>query len=210
MPPSSLPENLPRAFFLSPPDLVARALVGARRLGRGEGGTLAGRIGEAAADFGGDDPAAHAFAGRTARNEVLWGSPGHAYVYLIYGLHSCLNVSCEPEGVAGCVLIRALEPLDGLATMARLRGLPESAAPRLLASGPGRLCRALGITRAGLNGADLLDPASELQLANAGSGYVPGPVAATPRVGITKAADRPLRFLLAGNACVSGPSVTAV
>ncbi len=135
MPRFSLPENLPRAFFLPPPDLVARALLGARLVRRLDGEVLSGRIVETEAYFGADDPAAHAFTGRTARNAALWGPPGHAYVYFIYGLHSCLNVSCEPEGAAGCVLVRALEPLAGLATMARLRGLPEGATSKLLASG---------------------------------------------------------------------------
>ncbi len=196
---------LPREFFLLPPDLVARRLLGARLLRRWNGAVLAGRIVETEAYFGHGDPAAHAAAGCTARNRVLWGEPGHAYVYFIYGLHCCLNVSCEPDGSAGCVLLRALEPLGGVAAMRGLRGLGERAAPHLVASGPGRLCQALAISRAGLNGADLLDPNGELLLAASEAGWVPGEVAVTPRVGISKAADRPLRFFLAGNPCVSGP-----
>ena len=203
------PTLLERSFFIPPPDVVARALLGKvllRRLGSESGSAwLAGRIVETEAYFGTDDPAAHAAAGQTARNSVLFGPPGYAYVYFIYGMHACLNVACEPEGQAGCVLLRALEPVAGLAAMSALRGLGESGPPRLLTSGPGRLCQALGITRAGFNGADLLDPAGELLLAEAETGYVPGPVAVTPRIGIRKAAERPLRFLLAGNACVSGP-----
>ena len=198
-----------RDSLLLPPDAVARALLGKRLLRKLGGETLAGRIVETEAYFGSDDPAAHAHAGRTARNSVFWGPAGHAYVYFIYGLHACLNVSCEPEGMAGCVLIRALEPLAGLPVMAALRKLAPESPSRLLASGPGRLCQALGITRAGLNGADLLDPASELQLCEAEPGYAPGEIAVTPRVGITKAADRPLRFLLAGHPCVSGPRFRA-
>ncbi len=196
---------LPRDFFLPAPDVVARALLGKRLLRRWQGRLLMGRIVETEAYFGTDDPAAHAFAGRTARNAVLWGLPGHAYVYFIYGLHACLNVSCEPDGIAGCVLLRALAPLEGLDVMAALRGLEPGAAPRLLTSGPGRLCQALAITRECLNGADLLDPSGDLLLLDAEPGYQPGEIAATPRIGITKAADRPLRFLLAGEPCVSGP-----
>ena len=197
---------LPRAFFLPPPDVVARALLGRTLLRRWQGGLLAGRIVETEAYFGVDDPAAHAAAGRTARNSVLWGPPGHAYVYFIYGMHACLNISCEPEGIAGCVLLRALEPLVGLPEMAALRGLAEETAPRTLTGGPGRLCQALGITRERLNGADLLDPASELMLVDSSDPPVePGTIAVTPRIGLRKAVDRPLRFLLVGNTCVSGP-----
>ncbi len=173
---------------------------------------LAGRIVETEAYFGEGDPAAHAAAGCTPRNRVLWGGPGHAYVYFIYGMHACLNVSCEPAGQAGCVLFRAVEPLGGLDEMARLRGLPSSPPPPLagsparlarLTNGPGRLCQAFGITRERCNGTDLLDPAGELLLASDGAVLAPEQVAVTPRIGISKAADRPLRFVLAGNACVS-------
>src|SRR5579872_2418171 len=119
---------LPREFYLRPPDVVARALLGKRLVRRykpesGRLERLAGRIVEVEAYFGQDDPAAHAFAGKTARNHVLFGPPGFAYVYFIYGMYFCLNFSCEPEGQAGGVLLRALEPLEGLGTMARLRGL---------------------------------------------------------------------------------------
>ncbi len=201
---------LPRAFFLPAPDVVARALLGKLLLRRWQGSLLAGRIVETEAYFGVDDAAAHAAAGHTARNSVLWGAPGHAYVYFIYGMHACLNVSCEPAGVAGCVLVRALEPITGTREMAALRGLPPDTAPRLLTSGPGRLCQALGITRERLNGVDLLDPASELLLTESEDGWTPGEIHVTPRIGIRKAADRPLRFLLAGNPCVSGPRVRNV
>jgi DNA-3-methyladenine glycosylase len=186
---------LSRNFYLRSPDVVARGLLGkvlAQRLG---GEWLSGRIVETEAYFGQDDPAAHAFAGKTARNAVLFGPPGFAYVYFIYGMHYCLNVSCEPEGKAGCVLIRALEPLEGLGTMARLRGLPAAAKPRLLASGPGRLCQALGITRAGQNGLDMTNPESELQILD--DGFRPGEILATPRIGIRKAMEWPHRFVLA-------------
>jgi len=182
---------LPRRFYAGAPDGVARGLLGkilARRLNRE---WLTGRIVETEAYFGQDDPAAHAHAGRTARNAVLFGPPRHAYVYFIYGMHWCLNVACEPDGQAGCVLIRALEPLEGLDTMARLRG---TANRMLLAAGPGRLCRALAITREGQNGADVASAESELQIWD--DGYLAGRVKVTPRIGIRKAADRLHRYLL--------------
>jgi DNA-3-methyladenine glycosylase len=192
---------LPRRFYLRSPDDVGRELLGkvlARRL---DGEWLTGRIVETEAYFGQDDPAAHSFVGKTARNAVLFGPPGFTYVYFIYGMYFCLNVSCEPEGQAGGVLIRALEPLAGLDTMARLRGLPSAAKPRLLTSGPGRLCEALAITRAGQNGLDVTAADSELQIRDDGSR--PGKILATPRIGIRKAAERPHRFVIAGNEFVS-------
>jgi DNA-3-methyladenine glycosylase len=197
---------LPREFYLRPPDVVARALLGKRLVRRykpesGRLERLAGRIVEVEAYFGQDDPAAHAFAGKTARNHVLFGPPGFAYVYFIYGMYFCLNFSCEPEGQAGGVLLRALEPLEGLGTMARLRGLRRDADPRLLASGPGRLCGALGITRETHNGIDATNERSGLHVED--DGFTPGEVAVLPRVGITKAAERPLRFVIAGNRFVS-------
>ena len=192
---------LAEEFYLHQPDLVARKLLG-KLLIREIGGTaLIGRIVEAEAYFGEDDPAAHTFVGKTARNEVLFGPPGHAYVYFIYGMHYCLNVSCEPDGKAGGVLFRALEPVAGLAEMARLRNLPIDSPPRLLTSGPGRMCQALGITRAEFNGADLTDLRSGLRIVE--DGWTPEKIIATPRIGINKAAERPLRFVIAGNPFVS-------
>jgi DNA-3-methyladenine glycosylase len=204
---------LPRDFYLHPPDVVARKLLGKRlvRPYKPEGGVagrverLAGRIVEVEAYPGQDDPAAHAFVGKTPRNKVLFGPPGFAYVYFIYGMHFCLNLSCEPEGQAGSVLLRALEPVEGLRTMARLRGLTpkpqREADARLLTSGPGRLCQALDITRETHNGIDATDPKSGLQVED--DGFVPEEVSVLPRVGITKAAERPLRFTIAGNPFVS-------
>jgi DNA-3-methyladenine glycosylase len=191
-----------RAFFERQPDTVARAVLGKLLVRRTGDGLLVGRIVEVEAYFGDGDPAAHAAAGRTARNAVLFGPPGHAYVYFIYGMHSCLNISCEPDGQAGSLLVRALEPLEGVAHMAMLRGLSHAAAPRLLTSGPGRLCQAFGITRATHNGVDLLSEQSDLQLRD--DGYKAQAIRVTPRIGISKAAERPLRFLIAGNPCVSG------
>ena len=194
---------LHRDFFAAAPDVVARAVLGkllVRRVDADEGDALVGRIVEVEAYFGEGDPAAHAAAGRTARNGVLFGPPGHAYVYFIYGMHSCLNISCEPEGRAGCVLVRALEPVAGLEQMAARRGVTV---PRLLTSGPGRLCQALGITRATHDGVDLLSESSDLQLRD--DGYPVTSIVTTPRIGITKAAERPLRFFIEKHACVSGP-----
>ena len=195
---------VPRALFLDPPDMVARKLLG-KLLVRG-GEPLVGRIVEVEAYFGESDPAAHSFAGKTARNAVLFGPPGHAYVYFVYGIHFCLNVSCEPEGVAGCVLLRALEPLCGLEAMAIARGLaaPVRASKALssLTSGPGRLCQAFGVTRARDNGVDLTAPESDLQILD--DGFIAGEVLVTPRIGISKDAERAARFLLAGNPFVSG------
>lgn len=113
-------------------------------------------------------------------------------------MHYCLNVSCAPVGVAGCVLIRALEPVAGIETMSRLRGLPPGAKPRLLTSGPGRLCQALAITRDTSNGCDLTRADSHLRIVD--DGYQPERISITPRIGIRKAADMPARFVVAGSA----------
>jgi DNA-3-methyladenine glycosylase len=171
-----------RDFYLDTPGLVAQKLLGKLLVRPG----MAGRIVEVEAYFGEADPAAHAFAGKTARNAVIFGPPGHAYVYFVYGMYFCLNVSCEPEGRAGCVLFRALEPVYGL---------------EVSASGPGRLCRALGITRERDNGVDFTSPVSGLQIQD--DGFVAKEILITPRIGITKDASRLARYLLAGNPFVS-------
>jgi DNA-3-methyladenine glycosylase len=175
-------------------------------------GLLAGRIVEAEAYLGPHndppDPAAHAHRGPTPRNSVLFGPAGYAYVYAIYGRYFCMNISCEAEGRAGCVLLRALEPLAGMEQMALHRGLtangvaPEKQA-RQLTSGPSRLCKALGLTRLAHNGLDVTDAASVLQVCD--DGYPAADVQVTPRIGIHEAVDWPLRFALAGHPCVSGP-----
>jgi DNA-3-methyladenine glycosylase len=193
-----------RKLLEAPPDVVARDVLGKLLVRRTRDGLLVGRIVEVEAYFGDGDPAAHAAAGRTARNAVLFGPAGHAYIYFIYGMHSCLNISCEREGQAGSLLIRALEPLEGLAQMAASRALSRHAPPRLLTSGPGRLCQAFGLTRATHNGVDLLSEDSELQLRD--DGCETPDILTTRRIGITKAAERPLRFAIAGNTCVSGPA----
>jgi DNA-3-methyladenine glycosylase len=193
--------TLPRSFYLDPPETVARRLLGKVLVRRYQGRRLAGRIVEIEAYLGLDDPAAHTFIGKTRRNAVLFGPPGFAYVYFIYGMHYCLNISCEPEGQPGGVLLRAIEPLEGLRTMARLRGLSDHAHSRLLTSGPGRLCQALAIDRSGHNGIDMTSRRSELWVED--DGYPTAKIDAGPRVGIRKAADRLLRFTIAGNRFVS-------
>jgi DNA-3-methyladenine glycosylase len=202
---------LPRAFFEAPPEWVAPRLLGKVLAHRTRFGLLAGRIVEAEAYLGPHnhppDPAAHSYRGPTPRNRVLFGPAGHAYVYAIYGRYYCMNISCEAEGQAGCVLLRALEPVTGAERMARNRGLAPGAAARLLTSGPGRLCQALGLTRMRHNGLDLLDPASPLQIRDEGTGddgSTVREVLVTRRIGIRDAVDRPLRFALAGHDCVSG------
>jgi DNA-3-methyladenine glycosylase len=197
-------ETLPRDFFARSPRSVARGLLG-KVLVRNAGKLrLAARIVEVEAYLGENDPAAHAAAGNTARTSVLFGPPGYAYVYFIYGNHYCLNVSCERDGKAGSVLFRALEPIEGVEEMARARGI-EVKGPRdlvKLTSGPGRLAEAFGITRARDNGCDLTSSASSLWIGD--NGFRAGKIQVTARIGITKAAEQPLRYHLAGNPFVSG------
>ncbi|MGH9607662.1 MAG: DNA-3-methyladenine glycosylase [Terracidiphilus sp.] len=203
---------LPRAFFESPPEEVAPRLLGKLLVHRTEAGVLAGRIVEAEAYLGPHndppDPAAHTYRGPTPRNQVIFGPAGHAYVYSIYGRYFCMNITCEKEGLAGCVLLRALEPVAGVEQMARNRGLDAGAAARMIASGPSRLCQALGLTRTTHNGLDLLDPASPLQVQNDGlrdDGYKAAEILVTARIGVHVAVDWPMRFSFAENKCVSGP-----
>ena len=196
--------SLDRTFFGRNPRRVARELLG-KVLVRDSGKLrLAGRIVEVEAYLGENDPAAHAAAGNTARTSVLFGPPGYAYVYFIYGNHYCLNVSCEREGKAGSVLFRALEPLEGIEQMARARGIVVHSPRDLhrLSAGPGRLAEAFGITRARDNGCDLTSPESGLWLGE--DGFRAKGIQITPRIGISKAADQPLRYILSGNLCVSG------
>ena len=165
-------QRLTRKFYDRDPRDVSRDLLG-KLLVRNEGNRrIAGRIVEVEAYLGSDDPAAHAAAGRTARNDVLFGPPGRAYVYFIYGNHWCFNVSCLPAGIAGGVLFRALEPLEGIEQMARARGIPVESERdlRLLTSGPGRMAEALGITRARDNGKELFSAKSEPRHPSLGCG----------------------------------------
>jgi DNA-3-methyladenine glycosylase len=203
---------LKRAFFEASPEHVAPRLLGKLLVRRiGERKFLAGRIVEVEAYLGPQSPladaAAHGHRGETARNSVLFGPPGHAYVYFIYGSHYCMNVSCEGPGDGGGILVRALEPVVGLDLMAVNRGLKSGEPARELTSGPGRLCEALGITRAADNGLDLIDPASPLQIRDDGQRVRQALV--TRRIGIRHAADLPLRFVVPGNLFVSGPKSLA-
>jgi DNA-3-methyladenine glycosylase len=167
---------------------------------------LTARIVEVEAYLGEDDPAAHAAAGRTARNAVLFGPPGYAYVYFIYGNHYCLNVSCLPDGTPGGILFRALEPISGIEQMALARAVTVNSARdlRLLTSGPGRLAEAFSITRQRDNGKDLTSADSDLFIQD--DGFRVPRVLTTPRIGITKAAEHPFRYLIGGNSFVSGPA----
>jgi len=193
-------------FYTRDPRRVARELLGkvvVRRWGREQ---MAGRIVEVEAYLGAGDAAAHAAAGLTPRNRVLFGPPGRSYVYFIYGNYYCLNVSCLPDGVAGGVLFRGLEPLVGLRTMTRNRGLTgelTERSKRLLTTGPGRLCEAMKITRARDNDLDMTSPNSGVWIGD--DGYRLPRISVTRRIGITKAAEHPLRYIVAGNEFVSGP-----
>jgi DNA-3-methyladenine glycosylase len=196
---------VPRQFFNRDPRKVSRELLGKLLVRKNGRHPLVARIVEVEAYLGTDDAAAHAASGRTARNAVLFGPPGYAYIYFIYGNHYCLNVSCLPNGIAGGVLFRALEPLQGIKEMAALRGITLDGTKnlRLLTSGPGRLAEAFGITRAQDNGKDLTSAKCDLYIADDG---LPMPkVAVTKRIGITKSADLPLRYVAVGNKFVSGP-----
>jgi DNA-3-methyladenine glycosylase len=180
---------LPTEFFARSVHEVAPELIGATLLVDGVGGTI---VEVEAYDH--EDPASHSFGGRTARNESMFGPPGHAYVYRSYGIHWCLNLVCEEEGLANAVLVRALEPMEGLDQMRARRGRDE---PRLLCSGPGRLCQALAVTGEH-DGLSLDEPPFEL---HARTGLVE--VVTAPRIGITRAAEQPWRYLLAGSRYVS-------
>jgi len=208
---------VPRLFYERPPEVVAPELLGKLLVSRVGRAVMAGRIVEVEAYLGPHhatpDAAAHSHRGPTARNRVLFGPAGHAYVYSIYGQYFCMNVNCEPEGQAGCVLLRALEPLDGVEAMARRRGIAMDGslkALRGLTSGPSRLCMALGIERAAHNGLDLTDVDSRLAIVD--DGFDRGDVQVTARIGINPAnaaVDWPLRFCLAESEFVSGPRLGA-
>ena len=181
-----------REFFARSVHEVAPDLLGVTLLVDGVGGPIVEVVA-----YDHEDPAAHGYRGRTARNASMFGPPGHAYVYRSYGIHWCLNFVCEEEGSASAVLIRALEPTHGLDAMRERRHVEE---PRLLCSGPGRLCQALGVTRE-QDGLALDEPPFELLERSAEPEVDRG-----PRIGITKAAEQPWRYVVAGSRFLSrGP-----
>jgi DNA-3-methyladenine glycosylase len=180
-----------RSFFGRSVHEVAPDLIGATLLVSGVGG----RIVEVEA-YDQTDPAAHSFRGPTARNAVMFGPPGYAYVYRSYGIHWCLNLVCQPKGSAAAVLIRALEPLTGLAAMRRRRGMDDE---RLLCAGPGRICEALAVTSAH-NGLALSKPPFAIFARTQALEVVAG-----PRIGLTKAIDKPWRYGLKGSRFLSKP-----
>lgn len=186
-----MPPRLTRQFFDRSVHDVAPELIGATLLVNGAGGIIV----EVEA-YHHTDPAAHSYRGQTLRNAVMFGPPGFAYVYRSYGIHWCLNFVCEEEGSASAILIRALEPTEGLAAMRRRRGLPEA---RDLCSGPGKLCEALGVTIKH-NGLPLDRPPFDLRARAAAPEIVVG-----PRIGITKAVEHPWRYGLKGSRFLSKP-----
>jgi DNA-3-methyladenine glycosylase len=183
---------LPREFFARSVHEVAPELIGVTLLVNGVGGPIV----EAEAYDSAVDPAAHGFRGQTPRNASMFGPPSHAYVYRSYGIHWCLNLVCEEEGTAAALLIRALEPAHGIEVMEQRRGLVN---PRLLCSGPGRLCQALDVTR-DHDGLPLDEPPFELLPADSACAVV-----AVPRIGISVATDLPWRYCAAGSPYLSRP-----
>ncbi len=183
-------QKLKAGFFARSVHQVAPELIGATLLVDGVGGVIV----EVEA-YHHTDPAAHSFGGMTERNAVMFGPPGYAYVYRSYGIHWCLNFACEQEGSASAILIRALEPTEGLAAMRRRRGLKDE---RLLCSGPGRLAQALGITREKHNGKRLDRAPFEIFGRESKPEIVAG-----PRIGISKAVELPWRYGMNGSRYVS-------
>lgn len=191
-----------RRFYARDTLNVAGALLGRLLVHESPEGTVAGRIVEVEAYRGADDPGSHAFRGRTRRNATMFGPPGHLYVYFTYGMHHCSNIVAEAEGVAGAVLLRAVEPVEGLELMAMRRGLRER---RLLASGPGRLSQAFGFERK-LDGIDLVG--GEVWVGS--RRQIRGPVFASRRIGITMGRDSVWRFFEKGPWTSRGPAGSEV
>jgi DNA-3-methyladenine glycosylase len=199
-------ELLPRDFFARPSQRVAPDLLGCVLESELPDGLVAVALTEVEAYAGQADPASHAYRGPTRRNAVMFGEPGHAYVYFTYGMHFCVNLVCMPEGTASAVLLRAGAVVAG-ADLARRRRIATRSArtgpsDRDLARGPARLCQALGIDRA-LDGADACDPRSVLRIRRGSQATPPGTVRHGPRVGISRAADEPWRFWVADDPTVS-------
>lgn len=188
-----------RDFYLQPTPVVAAGLLGKLVVVRTPRGVIAGAIVEVEAYLGASDPASHAYRGPTPRNAAMFGPPGHAYVYLSYGVHWMLNFVTQPEGVGEAVLIRALEPVEGVALIER----NESAPVHRLMNGPGKLARALGIARAAFDGVDLCRRGGRLSVIDTGARVDDATIAVGPRIGISQAADWPLRFYISGNPCIS-------
>ena len=202
---------LPREFFAGPSLRVAPRLLGCVLEHQTAEGLVAVELTEDEAYEGSADPASHSYRGRTARNAVMFGPPGHAYVYFTYGMHFCVNLVCAPEGTSSAVLLRAGRVIEGapLAAARRLAGRPagrnlaaRNLADRDLARGPARLCQALSIDRA-QDGADACDPASPLRVRAGPPAAIPRPISRGPRVGVSSAADRAWRFWLTGDPTVS-------
>jgi DNA-3-methyladenine glycosylase len=195
---------LPRKFYEPSAEAVAPRLLGHWLIRQTPQGICGGEIVESEAYLTGD-PAAHSYVGLTERNRIMWGPPGHSYVYFIYGNHYCFNAVCRPAGTAEAVLIRAVEPRFGLELMRARRVVAK---PRDLTNGPGKLCAAMDIDRT-LDGADLCNAESLLFIAQNPElrSFLEqrGPLVTTTRIGITKAAAMPLRFYLGGSPFVSGP-----
>jgi DNA-3-methyladenine glycosylase len=188
-------DSLPLDFYARPALEVAPDLVGRVLIHNTTSAALSGMIVETEAYSGKEDPASHAFRGRTPRNSVMFGPAGHAYVYRSYGIHACLNVVTDCDGVPGAVLIRALEPLHGIDVMERNRG---GRAGVQLCNGPGKLCQALGIGLE-LNGADLLTGPLCIKAGSAGTHYIE----TSGRIGISRGESLPHRFYVAGSPYVS-------
>ncbi len=196
-------DTYPIDFYEQDTKVVARHLLGSYLVrntenGISENGIMLGKITEVEAYLGESDHACHAFVGKTDRTRIFWGKPGIAYVFLIYGIYHCLNAITMPEGKAGCVLIRAVEPLSGVARMVKNRHRSSSERKGLacLTNGPGKLCQALAIDRS-LNGTDLTNPNSPLYIARGeSSDSQNAEIKITKRIGITKAAEQPLRYVL--------------
>ena len=193
----SLP--LPRAFYLQDTLVAAQALLGQKVVRRLPGGQMLGGIIVETEAYRTGDPACHAYRGKTARNQTMFGPPGHAYVYFTYGLHMMLNLVCGEEGLAEAVLIRALEPTEGLEEMRANRG--GILADRQLTNGPGKLAQALGLTRSEHDGIDVTDPAGSLQILP--RVLPPFEIVAATRIGISQGVDLPWRFYIKDNPSVS-------
>jgi DNA-3-methyladenine glycosylase len=193
-------ELLPREFLARPAPEVAPGLLGCVLESESDEGIVAVTLTEVEAYNGEADPASHAYRGRTARNAVMYGPPGYAYVYFTYGMHFCVNVVCMPAGTASAVLLRAGQVVAGEELARRRR--PADGTARNLARGPARLCQALGITRT-LDGADLCDQASPLRLRPGTRSEEKTSIDTGPRVGVSAGADVPWRFWLDGEPSVS-------